>query len=263
VGLFHEVQSRTRELTQSLEYQTATGEVLNIISRSLVELQPVFDTIVETAARLCLADLACIFKLEAGKFRLAAASNADAQYVKYLVHNPPPLERRSLTGRVALDRMKIHVADVLTDPEFGRWKSQKRSHYRSLLGVPLLREGESIGVIMLVRRAVLPFTDKQIELVSTLADQAVIAIANAGLFEEVQARNRDLTALSEVARAVNSSLDLKVVLKTAVERAVELSGTDAGSIFYYRPEVDRFELGETAGLVAETVARYRNLDTPT
>jgi GAF domain-containing protein len=260
VGLFHEVQSRTRELTQSLEYQTATGEVLNIISRSPVELQPVFDTIVETAARLCLADLAYIFKLDAGKFRLAAASNADAQHIKYLVHNPPPLERRSLAGRVALDRMKIHVADVLTDPEFRHWESQKRSSYRSLLGVPLLREGKSVGVIMLVRRAVLPFTDKQIELVSTFADQAVIAIANADLFEEVRARNRDLTALSEVARAVNSSLDLKVVLKTAVERAVELSGTDAGSIFYYRPEVDRFELGETAGLVEEAVARYRDLD---
>jgi signal transduction histidine kinase len=260
VGLFQEVQTRTRELTQSLEYQTATGEVLNIISRSPTELQPVLDLIVETAARLCLADLAYIFKLEAGKFGLAAAKNADDEHVQYLARHPPSLERGSLTGRVALDRMTIHVRDVVTDREYTRWDSQKRSNYRSLLGVPLLRQGEPIGVIMLVRRVVMPFTDKQIELVATFADQAVIAIENTRLFDEVQARNRDLTALSDVGRAVSSTLDLKVVLKTIVDRAVELSGTDAGSIFYYRQEVGRFELGETSGLDAEVVAKFRKLD---
>ena len=260
VGLFQEVQTRTRELTQSLEYQTATGEVLNIISRSPTELQPVLDTIVETAARLCLADLAYVFKLEAGRFRLAATSKADEEHVKYLTRNPPPLERGSLTGRVALDRMTIHIRDVVTDPEYTRWDSQKRSNYRTLLGVPLLRQGEPVGVIMLVRTAVMPFTDKQIELVATFADQAVIAIENARLFEEAQARNRDLTALGEVGRAVSSTLDLKVVLKTIVERAVELSSTDAGSIFYYRRETGRFELGETSGLDDEVVARFRMLD---
>jgi signal transduction histidine kinase len=263
VGLFQEVQTRTRELTQSLEYQTATGEVLNIISRSPTELQPVLDLIVETAARLCLADLAYIFKLEAGKFGLAAAKNADEEHVQYLARHPPSLERGSLTGRVALDRMTIHVRDVVTDREYTRWDSQKRSNYRSLLGVPLLRQGEPIGVIMLVRRVVMPFTDKQIELVATFADQAVIAIENTRLFDEVQARNRDLTALSDVGRAVSSTLDLKVVLKTIVDRAVELSGTDAGSIFYYRQEVGRFELGETSGLDAEVVAKFRKLDIAT
>jgi signal transduction histidine kinase len=260
VGLFQEVQTRTRELTQSLEYQTATGEVLNIISRSPTELQPVLDLIVETAARLCLADLAYIFKLEAGKFGLAAAKNADEEHVQYLARHPPSLERGSLTGRVALDRMTIHVRDVVADREYTRWDSQKRSNYRSLLGVPLLRQGEPIGVIMLVRRVVMPFTDKQIELVATFADQAVIAIENTRLFDEVQARNRDLTALSDVGRAVSSTLDLKVVLKTIVDRAVELSGTDAGSIFYYRQELGRFELGETSGLDAEVVAKFRKLD---
>jgi GAF domain-containing protein len=105
-----------------------------------------------------------------------------------------------------------------------------------------------------------PFDDKQIELVTTFADQAVIAIENTRLFEEVQARNRDLTALGEVGRAVSSTLDLKVVLKTIVDRAIELSGTDAGSIFYYRPETRRFELGETSGLDEEVVASFRKLD---
>ena len=125
--------------------------------------------------------------------------------------------------------------------------------------LPLLRDGQAIGCHSCVDGG-LPFTEKQIELLETFADQAVIAIENTRLFEEVQARNRDLTALGEVGRAVSSTLDLKVVLKTIVERAVHLSGTDAGSMFYYRAEVDRFELGETTGLDEEIVARFRKLD---
>ena len=115
-------------------------------------------------------------------------------------------------------------------------------------------------MILLQRREVRPFTDRQIELLRTFADQAVIAIENTRLFEEVQARNRDLTALGEVGRAVSSTLDLRVVLKTIVERAVELSSTDAGSIFYYRKESGKFELGETTGLDEEVLARFRRLD---
>jgi signal transduction histidine kinase len=126
--------------------------------------------------------------------------------------------------------------------------------------VPLLRGGSPIGVIALSRRTVRPFDNKHIELVTTFADQAVIAIENTRLFEEVEARNRDLTALGEVGRAVSSTLDLKVVMKTIVDRAVDLSGTNGGSIFYYREEVGAFELGETSGLDEEVVARFRKLD---
>src|SRR5262249_35637765 len=130
---------------------------------------------------------------------------------------------------------------------------------RTILAVPLLRDGIPIGVLTMGRTKAQPFSNKQVELVETFADQAVIAIENTRLFEEVQARNRDLTALGEVGRAVSSTLDLNVVLKTIVERAVKLSGTDAGSIFYYRPESGRFELGETVGLDAEVVSRFRKL----
>ena len=129
-----------------------------------------------------------------------------------------------------------------------------------MLAVPLLRDGVPVGVIVLSRTEVHPFTDKQIDLVTTFANQAVIAIENTRLFEEVQARNRDLTALGEVGRAVSSTLDLKGVLKKIVHRAVELSGTDGGSIFYYRKETGRFELGETLGLDEEVVARFGKLD---
>src|SRR5205085_7008828 len=125
--------------------------------------------------------------------------------------------------------------------------AQRLGNYRTMLGIPLLRKGLPIGSIVLHRSVVRPYTDKEIELVGTFADQAVIAIENTRLFEEVQARNRDLTALGEVGRAVSSTLDLKMVLKTIVERAVDLSGTDAGSIFYYRKESGSFELGEASG----------------
>src|SRR5262249_43449171 len=131
---------------------------------------------------------------------------------------------------------------------------------RTALSVPMLRADELLGVIMIYRYEVRPFSASQIALMETFADQAAIAIENTRLFEQVQARNRDLTALSEVGRAVSSTLDLKVVLKTIVQRAVELSGTDAGSIFYFREKTGNFELGETAGLDDAVVAIFRTLD---
>jgi signal transduction histidine kinase len=154
---------------------------------------------------------------------------------------------------------QLHVPDVLADPTYTSLVGQL-ANTRTILSVPLLRDGIPIGVLTMGRTKAQPFSDKQIELVETFADQAVIAIENTRLFEEVQARNRDLTALGEVGRVVSSTLDLNVVLKTIVERAVALSGTDAGSIFYYRPESGRFELGETVGLDAEVARSFRKLD---
>jgi GAF domain-containing protein len=161
-----------------------------------------------------------------------------------------------------LEGKTIHIPDVEALPAESEVVSQWRKigGYRTTVAVPLMRGGGAIGAIVLTRKVAHPFSDKQIELVESFADQAVIAIENTRLFEEVQARNRDLTALGEVGRAVSSTLDLKVVLKTVVERAVHLSGTDAGSILYYRAEVDRFELGEATGLDEEIVARFRKLD---
>ena len=154
----------------------------------------------------------------------------------------------------------IHLHDASADPTLKTKSSAKRAGHARCLAVPLLRDGVPVGVIVLSRTEVHPFTDKQIDLVTTFANQAVIAIENTRLFEEVQARNRDLTALGEVGRAVSSTLDLKGVLKKIVHRAVELSGTDGGSIFYYRKETGRFELGETLGLDEGVVARFGKLD---
>src|SRR5262249_24672042 len=167
--------------------------------------------------------------------------------------------RETSSGRAALERRTIHIHDVLADREYS-YGARQVDPYRTVLAVPMLRADELFGVIVIYRHEVRPFTDSQIALMETFADQAVIAIENARLMEELQARNRDLTALGEVGRAVSSTLDLRVVLKTVVERGVDPPGPDAGSIFYYRAEIDRFELGETARIDKEIIARLRKLD---
>src|SRR5262245_12003258 len=248
------------ELRESLRQQTATAEVLQVISRSAFDLQAVLDTLVASAQHVCEADSAFIFRRHRAGYRLAASHGFNSEYREYMQGFIIEPARNTLVGRTALECETVHIPDVLADAEYTWAESIRRGGFRTMLGVPLLREGNPVGVIALTRSSVRPFSDKQIELVTTFADQAVIAIENARLFDEVQARNRDLTALGEVGRAISSTLDLKAVLKTIVERAVELSGTDGGSIFYYRQQVGRFELGETTGLDEEVIARFRKLD---
>jgi signal transduction histidine kinase/putative methionine-R-sulfoxide reductase with GAF domain len=258
--LFEEVQERTHELQQSLEYQTATSDVLGVISRSPSELQPVLNVIVTTAAKLCEGFDATILLRDGDRLRVGAHHGGIP-----LDFESMELGRGWITGRAVLDRQPVHVHDLAAArDQFPEGHDLHLRHgHRTGLAVPLMRDDQSIGAFMIRRMEVRPFSHKQISLLQTFADQAVIAIENTRLFEEVQARNRDLTALGEVGRAVSSTLDLKVVLKTIVERAVELSGTDAGSIFYHRPESVRFELGETVGLDAEVVRRFRKLDIAT
>ena len=153
----------------------------------------------------------------------------------------------------------MHIADAQADAEY-TYGVRNVDPIRSTVAVPMLKANVLLGVIVIYTLEVRPFTAKQISLVETFADQAAIAISNVGLFEEVQARNRDLTALGEVGRAVSSTLDLKVVLKTIVDRAVELSGTDAGSIYYYWADTERFELGEAVGLDEDIITQLRKLD---
>src|SRR5262249_42941516 len=162
------------------------------------------------------------------------------EYADFMAHHPSGLDRGTVSGRVMLDRKIVHVPDVLADPEYTYSELQKIGGYRTALGVPLLREGTPIGVMAMNRCAVRPFSDKQIELLTTFADQAVIAIENVRLFDEVQARTRELAqsveelqALGEVSQAVNSTLDLETVLATIVAKAVQLSNTDAGVIYVF------------------------------
>ena len=235
--LERELETRTRELAEArehlaeaLEQQAATSDVLKIISRSAFDLQTVLTTLVESAARLCGADRAAIRLARDGAYHHVASHGFPPEHVEYMRGHPVAVDRTSIVGRVALEAKSIHIKDARSDPELTLLQGRGVAAGRTLLGVPMLREGRLIGVLVLARADVQPFTDKQIELVQTFADQAVIAIENVRLFDEVQARTRELsealeqqTATSEVLQVISTSPgELEPVFQAMLENAVRI-----------------------------------------
>ena len=239
--LFEELQDRTTALTESLEQQTALADVLRVIASSPTDLTGVLQAIVDTAGRICEADIAVASRFDDGRTTLYAyAGNVSTEFIDLVSNHPIPASRASVYGRVIERQAVVHIVDVLADPEYGFSRAQQLAGYRTALGAPMLRDGRLIGTITVFRTTVRSFTDQQIALLQVFADQAVIAIENARLFAELQDRTErlsrsvaELHALGEVGQAVSSSLDLQEVLSTIVANATRLSGSDAGTLYEY------------------------------
>ena len=195
--LLNELRQRTDDLTELLEQQTATADLLGTISRSKFELQPILQSVVDTAARLCRAEAAGIFRLEGDVYRFAAGYSLHPDYLELERQNSIAAGPGTVVGRAAMMKEVVRIDDALTDPLYEQKDDARIGGYRSMIGVPLMREGEPIGAIGLARCRVEPFTDREIELVKTFADQAVIAIENVRLFDEIQDKSRQLEVASQ------------------------------------------------------------------
>jgi two-component system NtrC family sensor kinase len=263
--LLNELRQRTADLTESLEQQTATSEVLRVISSSPTDAQPVFNMIAESAWRLCEAQYCFVYRF-------------DGQLLDFIAHHgltpdvlemnqrayPLPPSRKSAAARAVLERKVVQIPDVNADPEFALGAMASVGGFGSVVGVPILRDGAPIGSIAMTRVQTGLLPERQIELLKTFADQAVIAIENARLFKQLQTRThelaqsvKELQALGEVTRAVNSSVELETVLNTIVAKATQLSNTEAGAIYVFDGVRQDFRLRATYGLDDTVVAELQ------
>src|SRR5215472_15484785 len=253
-GMAAEIERLGVELAEVREQLAATSEVLAVIGRSASDLEDVLGTVVESARKLCGATAGQVFLVDGDRYRFAYGSGLRPEYREFVANTPLVLDRGTLVGRVGLDRRATQITDVLADPDYGLTDAQRVAGYRTILGVPMLLEGEVIGVLSVWRSQVAPFSDHAVEVLTTFAAQAALAVRTVDLMTTLESRTNELErkvtqleALGAVGQAVSSSLNLTEVLNTIITQAVRLSGSDGGSISEFDEDARAFRLETVYG----------------
>ena len=267
VEITAEIERLADELAEVREQLGATSEVLAVIGRSASDLERVLETVVESARKLCGADAGQVFLVDGDRYRLAYGSGMTAEYREFIANNPVVLDRGTLVGRVGLDRRATQITDVLADPDYGRTDAQRVAGFRTIMGVPMLLDGEVVGVLSVWRTHVDLFSGRAVEVLTTFAAQAALAVRTVDLVRALGSRTDELgrkvnqlEALGAVGEAVSSSLNLTEVLNTIVTQAVLLSGTYGGSIYEFDKDAREFRVQTVCGtspVVLDALRRTR------
>jgi len=259
-----EIERLGDELAEVREQFAATSEILAVIGRSASDLQAVLETVVESARSLCGAVAGQVFLVDGDKYRFAYGSGLRPEYREFVTNKPLVLDRGTLVGRVALDRRATQITDVLADPDYGLMDAQRVAGYRTIVGVPMLLEGDVVGVLSVWRTQVDLFSDRAVEILTTFAAQAALAVRTVSLLRKLESRTDELgrkvtqlEALDAVGQAESFSLNLTEVLKTIIKQAVQMSGTDGGSIYEFDEDAREFRLETAYGTSEETEQALR------
>src|ERR1700760_89814 len=259
-----ETERLADELAEGREQLGATSEVLAVIGRSASDLDRVLETVVESARKLCGANAGQVFLAYGDRFRLVYGSGMTAEYREFIADNPVVLGRGSLVGRVGLDRRATQITDVLADPDYGQAEAQRVAGFRTIMGVPMLLDGEVVGVLSVWRTQVDPFSDRAVEVLTTFAAQAALAVRTVDLVRTLESRTDELgrkvnqlEALGAVGQAVSSSLNLTEVLNAIITQAVQLSGSDGGSIYEFDKDPRDLRVETVCGTSPEVLDALR------